>query len=112
MSYESGLAAEDRISTDYERRGYPIARRRWRGRQGEVDLVARNGDGLVFVEVKQSRSFDAALAHLTPPQVARLYATVEEYLAGEPKGLLTEVRFDVALVNQQGEFRIIENAFA
>lgn len=112
MSYEAGLAAEDRISTDYERRGYPIARKRWRGSAGEIDLVAQDGNGLVFVEVKQSRSFDQALAHLTERQVQRLYATVDEYLAGEANGNLTDVRFDVALVNQQGEYRIIENAFA
>lgn len=112
MSHESGLAAENRISADYERRGFPVAQRRWRGKSGEIDLITRNGDGLVFVEVKQSRDFDRALGHLSERQVARLYASVEEFLAGEPNGALTDVRFDVALVNQQGEFRIIENAFA
>lgn len=111
-AYESGMSAENRISSDYERRGYPVAAQRWRGQSGEIDLIARDGDGLVFVEVKQSRSFDQALSHLTPPQVTRLYAAVEEYVANEPKGMLTDVRFDVALVNQQGEFRILENAFA
>jgi len=112
MSYESGLAAEDRISTDYERRGFPVTRRRWRGQAGEIDLVARDGDGIVFIEVKQSRTFDDALAHLSDRQIARLYAAAEEYVANEPKGCLTDIRFDVALVNGQGEFKIIENAFA
>ena len=112
MQYETGLSAEARISTDYERRGYPVARRRWRGKSGEIDLILQDGDGLVFVEVKQSRDFDRALTRLTSKQVARLYSAVDEYLADGPDGTLTEVRFDVALVNQQGEFRIIENAFA
>lgn len=112
MSFESGAAAEDRISTDYERRGFPVAQRRWRGKSGEIDIVARDGAGIVFVEVKQSRDFDQALSHVTDRQIARLYAAAEEFVAGEPNGSLTDVRFDVALVNQRGEFRIIENAFA
>lgn len=110
-SHYAGEAAEMRIATDYERRGFPVARRRWRGQGGEIDLILRDGDGLVFVEVKQSRSFDRALAHLSQRQVARLYAAAEEYLGTQPQGSLTEIRFDVALVNGFGEIRVIENAF-
>jgi putative endonuclease len=111
MAYHAGLSAEDRISTDYERRGFPVAQRRWRGRGGEIDLIAHDGDGLVFVEVKQSRSFDDAVQHVSHRQMKRLYASAEEYLGDMPRGSLTDVRFDVALVNGQGEVRIIENAF-
>lgn len=110
-AYHAGLSAEDRISTDYERRGCPVARRRWRGTAGEIDLIARDGDGLIFIEVKQSRSFDRAVQRVSPRQMQRIYAAAEEFLAGEPHGALTNVRFDVALVNGQGEVRIIENAF-
>lgn len=110
VAYQAGLAAEACIADDYERRGYPIAARRWRGQGGEIDLVARDGDGLVFIEVKKSRSFDRAVASLGQRQIARLYAAAEEYLGGEPRGGLTEVRFDVALMNGRGEIRVIENA--
>lgn len=111
MAYHSGLSAEERISTDYERRGLSIAQRRWRGKGGEIDLIAKDGDGLVFVEVKQSRSFDKAVTRVSPQQMKRLYASAEEYLGQMQNGSLTDVRFDVALVNGQGEVRIIENAF-
>lgn len=119
MSYHAGLAAEDRISRDYERRGFSIAQRRWRGRGrgpgrgrgGEIDLVARGDDGLIFVEVKQSRDFETAIQHLSPRQMQRLYNSAEEYLGTMPNGSLTDVRFDVALVNGFGEMQIIENAF-
>ena len=43
--------------------------------------------------------------------MTRLYASGEEYLGQMPKGSLTEVRFDVALVNGRGEVHVIENAF-
>lgn len=111
MAYQAGLSAEDRISTDYERRGFPIAQRRWRGKGGEIDLIAQDGDGLVFIEVKQSCSFDQAVQRVSQRQIKRLYATAEEYLGEMPRGSLTDVRFDVALVNGNGEVRIIENAF-
>ena len=111
MSYHAGLSAEERISTDYERRGFPIAQRRWRGKRGEIDLIAHDGDGLVFVEVKQSSDFDRAAARVSLRQMKRLYASAEEYLGQMPNGSLTDVRFDIALVNALGEVRIIENAF-
>ncbi len=112
MSYESGLAAEDSISGDYERRGLSVACRRWRGSAGEIDIVARDGKDIVFIEVKKSRSFERALSSLSHQQVSRLFAAAEEFVANEPLGSLTDVRFDVALVNDRGEYRIIENAFA
>ena len=41
----------------------------------------------------------------------RIYRSAEEFIGGEPKGALTDVRFDVALVDQTGDLRILENAF-
>ncbi|MHA7875031.1 MAG: YraN family protein [Roseivivax sp.] len=110
VAYHAGLAAEAAVAADYHRRGYALAATRWRGRGGELDLVLRDGDGVIFVEVKKSRSFDRAAESLTPRQAARIMRTAEEFLGGEPRGSLTEARVDVALVNAHGEMRVIENA--
>lgn len=110
MNFHAGLAAENRIAQDYERRGFAVARRRWRGAAGEIDLVLRDGSGLIFVEVKQSRDFARAAESLSARQIRRITASAEEFIGQEPNGSLTEVRFDVALVNAAGETRIIENA--
>ena len=72
MSYLGGMAAEDAVAAAYERRGHAVAARRWRGSRGELDLVLRDGDGLIVVEVKQARDFASALRHLTPAQLARI----------------------------------------
>ncbi len=112
MECAAGASAEWQVAQDYERRGFPIAQRRWRGRGGEIDLIAQDGDGLLFIEVKKSRTFDRAVQRLTARQIARLQMAAEEYLGTQPKGSLTEVRFDVALVNGIGEMRVIENALA
>lgn len=111
MSHHAGEAAEQQIAQDYERRGFEIAKRRWRGSAGEIDLVTRGNDGLVFVEVKKSRDFARAAEHLSARQMQRISDTAAEFLAGEPDGMMTNVRFDVALVDGTGQYQIIENAF-
>lgn len=95
----------------YRRGGAQILARRWRGRGGEIDLVARDGGELVFIEVKASASFAAAAAMLGPRQAGRIRQAAGEYLAGEPAGALTPVRFDVALLDGSGAIDIIRGAF-
>lgn len=111
-NYHAGHAAEVSVARHYEDRGIQICARNWRGIAGEVDLVGRDGDVVIFVEVKQSRTLDLAASHVTPGQIARIFSTVEEFVAGEPKGQLTDVRIDLALVDGQGRIDVIENAFA
>lgn len=110
-AYHSGIAAELRIAQDYERRGFSVARKRWRGAGGEIDLILRDGTALVFVEVKQARNFERAAQSLSRQQMQRIALSAEEFAGQEPQGSLTEMRFDVALVDGKGETQIIENAF-
>lgn len=110
-AFHAGMAAENRIAQDYERRGFAVARRRWRGQGGEIDLIIQDGNALIFVEVKQSRCLAQAAESLSARQMQRIYRSAEEYLGTQPRGSLTEVRFDVALVDGQGDTQIIENAF-
>lgn len=111
VNYHAGLAAEESVARDYTRRGNHIAQRRWRGAGGEVDLIMRDGDTVVFVEVKKSRSMARAANRLNRRQMDRLCAAATEFIADEPRGQLTDVRFDLALVDGQGAVQVIENAF-
>ncbi|MEL6806307.1 MAG: YraN family protein [Pseudomonadota bacterium] len=111
VSYHAGLAAEDSVAAEYCARGYILLEKRWRGRRGEIDLIFADGDGVVLVEVKKSRSVEAAMSHIMPAQVRRLFATAEEYVGTLPQGSLTDIRFDVALMDQHGQVCVLENAF-
>ncbi|KEJ89082.1 YraN family protein [Sulfitobacter donghicola] len=111
VAYHAGLAAEQSVAQDYQRRGHAIVGHRWRGKGGEIDLIAKDGDGLIFVEVKKSKSFEQAALRISLAQMKRIYRSAAEYLGRQPLGALTESRFDVALVNSHGETQIIENAF-
>ncbi|MEJ6479007.1 MAG: YraN family protein [Octadecabacter sp.] len=110
-SYHAGLCAEDAVAQDYARRGRSVVQRRWRGKGGEIDLILADGDGLIFVEVKKSRSHGRAAQSLSRRQMDRISMAASEFLGTQPRGQLTDVRFDLATVNDVGEIAILENAF-
>ena len=111
VSYHAGFVAEGAVAARYVADGRTIAARRWRGSGGEIDLIARDGAGLIFIEVKKSRSIARAAERVSRRQMDRIYASASEFLSGEPGGQNTDVRFDVALVDQVGRIEIVENAF-
>lgn len=113
VGYHAGRVAEDVVAQDYQRRNCRMIATRWRGESGEIDLIVRDSDGagVIFVEVKKSKSFARASTRLGRGQMDRICASASEFLAGEPKGQLTDVRFDLALVDGVGQVQVIENAF-
>lgn len=107
----SGLAAEGAVLRHFEAGDAVLAAQRWRGQGGEIDLIFCEGEVIVFVEVKKARSFEAALARLSEAQMMRIHTAASEYLGTTPRGQLSEVRFDLALVDQSGAVQVMENAF-
>lgn len=65
---------------------------------GEVDLIARRGRTLVFVEVKTRAGLDVAALAILPGQRRRIVRAAEAFLAGRPDLSGLEVRFDAILV--------------
>lgn len=109
-AYLSGQSAEKTVLAIYESNGLKLAAERWRGAGAEIDLIFRDGATCVFVEVKKSRDFAAAAQRLSPAQTIRIMKAATSFVANEPSGQLTDMRFDVALVNAIGETQIVENA--
>lgn len=106
-----GGCAEDIVERHYSAQGRAVTERRWRGTAGEIDLVARDGDGFIFIEVKAARDFARAAERLTRQQIGRIYQTAAEYLGTTPLGQMSDVRFDVALVDGSGRVEVLEAAF-
>ncbi len=111
VAHAAGAAAEEAVARAYEARGLTVAARRWRSSYGEVDLICRDGALLVFVEVKRAATLDAAAHRLGRRQMDRLLAAAQCFCAGEPRGLLADMRFDLAVADALGRVRVIENAF-
>lgn len=110
-----GKIGEDLACHELERRGYAILARRYRVRGGELDIVARDGRTIVFVEVKtrQGCEFGAGGEAVSPLKRHRIAAVALDYLA---RHRLTECacRFDVVSIETNGDaprIEVYQNAF-
>ena len=110
-----GKSGEDLACRELERRGYAIIARRYRRQGGELDIIARDGETLVFVEVKSRR--DHAFGHgadaVNWMKRRRMVRVALDYMA---RGRLTNCacRFDVVSIHFDDGRPVIEvfrNAF-
>jgi putative endonuclease len=97
----------EQAAADYlARAGYQIIKRNYRCRAGEVDIVARDGHTLVFVEVRTrtGASFGLPEESITAAKGSRMVATALTYLAeqGEQTDADAEWRVDLIAVDVQG----------
>lgn len=94
-----GRAAEEIATRWLAQRGLRIVERNFRTRRGEIDIVARDGATLVFVEVRLrgSSAFGGAAASITAGKRARVVAAAQEYLARHR--VRSDCRFDAVLLD-------------
>lgn len=107
-----GTAYEKLAGTYLEQQGYEILEYNFRCRMGEIDIIAKDGAYLVFVEVKYRSSsrtgspleaVDARKQRIIS-KVASYYCLMHGYGEGKP------CRFDVVAINGE-EYSLIKNAF-
>jgi len=110
-AFRRGKSAEAGAAAYLIARGYAIAAMRFKSRVGEVDLVARRGEELVFIEVKARARLDDAALSVTPRQQRRIVAAAEAWLADHPDDGVRDIRFDVILVAHNGRTQHIMAAF-
>lgn len=108
-AHRTGVLAEDSAARFLEVQGYTILARRHRTPHGEIDLIARDRDTLVFIEVKARPSRAEAAHALTARQWARLEGAALHY-AAETDQANADMRFDVVLVGGDGLCERVENA--
>jgi putative endonuclease len=106
--------AEIRAARYLRSQGYRIVATNFRVKEGEIDLVAWDGDILVFVEVKSRTSSDAPEAAVGFRKRARIIRAAQAYIA---RYYLQRApyRFDIVAVNEtptrKPEFRLLRDAF-
>ena len=91
--------------------GWRILGHRVRTPLGEVDIIARRGRQLLFVEVKQRRTLEEADLALLPRQRQRIVRAARCWLGRHPRMAAMDVRFDLIAVNRFGWLRHHRNAF-
>ncbi len=95
-----------------EQAGYQILERNFSCRQGEIDLIAREGTYLVFIEVKYRRNLGSGspLEAVNPAKQEKIRRTALYYLYCRGYDEDTPCRFDVVAVTGE-RFELIRNAF-
>lgn len=106
-----GAQGEAATAAWYIEQGWSVLDRNWRCREGEIDLVVRRGERIVFCEVKTRTTdrFGGGAAAVTPVKQARIRKLAMRWLASH-SDKAGAVRFDVAVVESSG-VRVIEGAF-
>lgn len=96
---EVGATSEDRAAHHLAREGMRIVERNYRCKLGELDIVARDGGVLVFVEVRSRRSaaFGSALEAVSRRKRQRVTRVAMQYLAYRRPRFET-ARFDVVAI--------------
>ncbi len=102
------MQAEDRAVNHLLSLGWTVVTRRFKAGGGEIDIVALDGDTLVFVEVKFRQNF-APEWSVDDRKTARIRAAAELYLH-QTEQYEAQVRFDVIAI-QGDELRHLEAAF-
>ncbi|MHA1545594.1 MAG: YraN family protein [Alphaproteobacteria bacterium] len=92
-------------------KGYRILTRRFKCNRGEIDLVARRGRALVFVEVKYRADLAQAAFAVTPAGQRRIAAAARLWLAKHPNAAGLDLRFDAILLSPRTWPRHIMAAF-
>ena len=98
-AHRLGHAAEWRAVWRLRLGGYAILARRYKTRLGEIDIVARRGRVLAFVEVKARGDLDTAASALRNGQFGRMARAANLFLARHPRYAVCSVRFDAVLVS-------------
>ena len=107
-----GRHAEDLAALFLQQQGLKLIVRNYRCRFGEIDLIAREGRTLVFVEVRMRASdqFGGAAASITAGKRRKLLRTARHYLAGATR--VPPCRFDALLVSGADDsVEWLKNAF-
>ena len=110
-----GRAGEEAAVRFLHEQGYRIVERNYRCRFGEIDLIARDGETLAFIEVKtrRSRAFGPPALAVTTEKQRHLVKASQMYLAQRGKAC-EFCRFDVVTIEMDAhtlQMEIIKNAF-
>jgi putative endonuclease len=110
-----GRRSEELAVSHLKKRGYKILERNYRTRLGEIDIIARDGRSLAFVEVKarKSTSFGNPKWAVTPKKQMKISMVALEYLkrTGQSNA---KARFDVVTIiadKTEPHVELIQNAF-
>jgi putative endonuclease len=108
---EEGIRGEETAVRALRKQGYKILERNHRNKLGEIDVIAEDGDCLVFVEVKKrnTASFGEAVCSIDERKKRHLVRAALFYMKAN-KCFGRRVRFDVIGIDGE-RIKLVRNAF-
>lgn len=109
MNGGTGGMGEDCAARLLEEKGYCVVRRNYHSRFGEIDIIAQNGQYIVFAEVKtrDENRLAGPLEAVTAAKRSRIVKTALLYLQSHPTKL--QPRFDVIGITTADKGRVVRN---
>jgi putative endonuclease len=106
---ETGKEGEKAAVAYLVKKGYRIIEINWRYNYKEIDIIAQDGEEMVFVEVKTraTTAFELPKEAVTKKKMKHLVYAADAYL--QLKNIDLESRFDIISVLAQDEFKILEH---
>jgi putative endonuclease len=105
---------KERLAEDYlAAKGFSLIERNFLCKSGEIDLIMKDQDYLVFIEVRyrKNKEFGGALASITSGKQKKLRRAAEYYLLQHFGNSPPACRFDVVGIEGQDEIMWVKNAF-
>ncbi len=107
---QRGASTEQLACTYLQANGLKLIQQNYRLRMGEIDLIMRDGNTIVFVEVRYRKNnhYGGALYSVDPRKQMRLIRTAQHYLQSHAPN--APARFDVIAVDGGNDIHWIKNA--
>jgi putative endonuclease len=110
-SYNYGMQAEEAVISHYKKLGYALIKHRYKTPHGEIDIIVKSAEFVVFIEVK-ARTNPKHSEFLTERQIKRCCNAALHFIGNmEEKYGEVNFRFDLAIVIDEKIAEIIESAW-
>lgn len=110
-SYEKGLGAEDAAAAYLRKKGYVVLEQRYKTSFGEIDLIVKDADTIIAVEVKTRKDLQTALESVRPQAQRRIQNALMAWVSNHPEAYNAALRFDVIAITPPLCIHHLDNAW-
>ncbi|MDR1475645.1 MAG: YraN family protein [Holosporales bacterium] len=100
-TYIKGIFAEYLAAAFLLVKGYRILKLRYKCKHGEVDIICKKGNAIIFVEVKYRPTLDQALFAIDRQKYKRIQSAALHFLKGTPIYTGYDLRIDAIVINRR-----------
>lgn len=104
-----GEYAEKMVMHYFENKGFELITSRFKKREGEIDLVIKNTEKIIFVEVKYRKVFEDFEGIVNDKKIERMYKTIEKFFIQFPNLQTLPSQIDLVFIDKNYNLTHVEN---